>query len=304
METMFQPLKKLPDLGVWLLIVLLSLSACSNQTTPETGETPTEIPPTITTTPEEPTVTLVPAAVVVNGERVPLTWFESEVARYLKAQEALGNTDIGQADAKATVLEDVVDLTLLAQAAKAAGFEVTDEDVQERIDQMAAETDLAGWMTEWGYSEAELSRSLRLEMLAAYQRDVIAESIPETAEQVELRQVFAYTEQGAENALVSLNSGREFAEVAFLYDPAAGGYLGWAPRGYLLVPAVEEAAFNLPVGSYSEIIESDIGFHIVKVLDRADRSLSPDALLTLQRQALYDWLAEQREISTIEVLVD
>jgi parvulin-like peptidyl-prolyl isomerase len=141
-------------------------------------------------------------------------------------------------------------------------------------------------------------------MLAADQRNRILESLPETVEQVELRQVFAYTAEGAEDALVSLNSGREFEEVAFIYDNVTGGYLGWVPRGYLLIPALEDAAFSLEEGAYSEIIESEIGYHIVKVLDREERPLTTDARLVLQRQAVHDWLAEQREMSTIGVLID
>jgi len=304
MEAMFRALKVLSNPGVWLVVLVMSVSACSSQVAPTVSETPTEIAATLTVTADSPTATLVPAAAVVNGERVPLVWFESELARYMLAQETLGNTDIDETDARATVLKDVVDLTLLAQAAREGGVIVTDENVQERMDQLAAEIDLEAWMVKWGYSEADLIYALRLEMLAAQQREVIADSVPEIAEQVELRQVFAYTEEGAENALVSLNSGRDFTEVAFLYDPTAGGYLGWVPRGYLLIAPVEEAAFNLPVGGVSDIIESEIGYHIVKVLDRAERRLTPDARLTLQRKALYDWLAEQRQTSTIEVLTD
>jgi hypothetical protein len=40
------------------------------------------------------------------------------------------------------------------------------------------------------------------------------------------------------------------------------------------------------------------------VLDRAERALSQDAKLTLQRKTLQDWVADQRGIATIEVLID
>lgn len=289
---------------IWLLLLVLTLSACSNNPTPVVEDTPTMAAPTVTSIPEEPTPTLIPAAAVVNGERIPLSWFEQELERYLLAQEAAEQPQEDQALPRETVLNDLIDQVLLAQAARENGLNVDDDAVQARVDTLASEVDLAAWMTSWGYTEEELKQSLKLQMLAANQRDFILETIPEIQEQVELQQVFAYTEEGAKRALVSLNSGRPFEEVAFDYDPTTGGYLGWAPRGYLLIPDVEQAVFNLEVGGYSEVIESEIGYHILMVLSREERALSPDARLTLQRQALHDWLSEQREISEIEVLID
>ena len=67
---------------------------------------------------------------------------------------------------------------------------------------------------------------------------------------------------------------------------------------------MEEAVFDLTVGSYTDIIESEIGYHIVLVIDREVRPLSADARITLTRQALFDWLDEHRATSVIEVLID
>ncbi len=293
----------------WLVLFGLTifvLSACTNGGTPEVDETasPTMQESTSTAIPQTPSATPPPAAAIVNGERIPLAFFESEVQRYLIAQEASGQMIEDDAAAREVVLNDLIDQVLLAQGARAAGITITDAEVQTRLDELASEVDLAAWMAEWGYSDVELFDSLKLQMEAASQRDRIAAEIPDMVEQVELRQVFAYTEEGANSARVSLNSGRDFEEVALVYDPVTGGYLGWVPRGYLLIPAVETAAFDLQVGEHSEIIESEIGFHIVMVLDRAERALSQDAKLTLQRKALQDWVADQRGIATIEVLID
>lgn len=289
---------------IWLLILVFLLSGCSSETTPPVSETPTVSQPTLISTLAQPTPTLIPAAAVVNRERIPLAWYENEVARYLAAQEAAGRPVEDEALAREHVLDDIISQVLLAQSARTNGAAIDDGEIQAAIEKLASEVDLDAWMAEWGYSEADLRSSLQLQKLAAYQRELIAGSVPEIVEQANLQQVFAYTEEGAERALVSLNSGVSFEEVALTYDPVAGGVLGWVPRGYLLIPAVEEAAFNLPVGTYSDIIESEIGYHIVMVLEREDRPLSSDARLTLQRQALYTWIEEQRENSTIEVLID
>ena len=291
-------------ISLWLLLLVFVLLACEPDPTLTETVTQQKITPSVTSTPKPATPTMVPAAFLVNGEGVSLAWFESEVSRYLLAQENLGEPVEDQTTARDIVRKDIIDLVLLAQGAQAAGFSVSDTDVQARMDELAAEVDLPAWMAQWGYTEEDLFQSLKLQLQADYQKKQILDSIPEFAEQVELQQVFAYTETGASNALVSLNSGRDFDEVAFTYDPTTGGYLGWAPRGYLLIPALEEVAFSLPIGEYSEVIESEIGYHILLVLDRADRPLTSDARMTLQRSALHTWLDQQREQATIEVIVD
>jgi len=76
-------------------------------------------------------------------------------------------------------------------------------------------------------------------------------------------------------------------------DPVTRGDIGWFPRGYLTEKAVEDAAFSLEAGKYSAIIPGEVGFHIIKTLElQADRPLSPDALLALQK-ARFNGLACQ-----------
>ena len=71
------------------------------------------------------------------------------------------------------------------------------------------------------------------------------------------------------------------------------------PRGYLLDAKADEAVFALQVDSYSDVIATDAGFHIFKVVERGDHLLSPDALLTIQELTLKNWVAEQRAKSNI-----
>jgi len=93
-----------------------------------------------------------------------------------------------------------------------------------------------------------------------------------------------------------LNGGADFDELALEADPVTLGDLGWVPRGYLLDARIEEIAFDLTVGEHSDVIATDVGFHIVRVLERDPaRPLSPDAILVLQEQALKKWIEEQRQ---------
>ena len=131
-------------------------------------------------------------------------------------------------------------------------------------------------------------------------RDKIISSVPATAEQVHIQQILLYNEGTAQGFLTQLNGGAEFDSLAFDADPLTRGDLGWVPRGYLLDSKIEEAAFRLNVGDHSDVIATDVGFHILRILARDPaRPLSPDALLALQERALRAWVDEQRQTAAI-----
>ena len=55
---------------------------------------------------------------------------------------------------------------------------------------------------------------------------------------------------------------------------AQGGDIGFVERGVIL-PEVEKAAFGLPVGQVSDVIETEMGFHIIAVVDKRGAGLKP-----------------------------
>jgi peptidyl-prolyl cis-trans isomerase C len=282
------------------LFLALALSACGG-----TGGL-NLLQPTLTPTPSPtPTATPIPLAVSVNGEGITIPEFEAELARYQQAQNALGNTISPEAAAK-TVSDEIVDILLLAQGAAASGYHVDDAMLKKRIDSLAAQMGgaeaLAAWQKDHGYTQATFNSDLRRQMAAAYMRDQLASSVPTAVEQVHVKQILLYDEDAAQKALGYLKGGKDFNDLAAQYDPVTKGELGWFPRGYLSDPAVEIAAFALQPGETSEIIQIQAGYDILFVVERDPaRTLSPDALLTLQERALQDWLAQQRKQSKIVV---
>lgn len=237
-------------------------------------------------------------ALTVNGEGITVVEFNAEVGRYTSAQTTLGKT-VDSAAATSTVIDDLVAQLLLSQAAHANGFTLDDTALQGRVDSLAAQIGgaeaLTGWESEHGYSDQAFRSALKRAAEAAWMRDKIVSTVPSTAEQVHVQQILLYNQETAVSFLTQLNNGADFNELAFEADPFTRGDLGWVPRGYLLNMQIEEAAFNLTVGQYSDVITTEVGFHIVRILEHdSNRPLSPDALLSLQELALRKWMEEQR----------
>jgi len=293
-------LTKIILLGI-ALIAIWGLSGCSTGVEAQATETPA---PTRTALP--PTPTPIPAAVKVNGEVVLQSLYDAWRASYEVAQET-GNVLASDEEAQQVVLDELIDQTLFAQGAAENGYIVSEDDLDARLVSLAesagGETKLTAWQEANGFDPENFRAALRLAMAAAWQRDQIAASVPQEAEQVKARQLLLLDEDTANVYLNQLEAGVEFATIANIVDPTLGGDLYWFPRGYLTQVSVEEAAFALEPGQISEIIESDLGYHIVEVLDKGIRPLSPEARNFLQHQAVENWLTERREKSQIEILL-
>ncbi len=229
--------------------------------------------------------------------------FNAELARYKVSMTGLKKT-VSDDQALQAVREDVVNQLLLAQAAAEGGFLMDDAALKLRLDALITKIGgadkLASWQQLHGYTEASFNDALKRASAAAWMRDKIISGLPSTTEQVHVRQILLYNEDVAKNYFDRLKTGADFDQLAADVDPITQGDIGWFPRGYLAEKSVEDAAFSLEIGAYSAIIPGEVGFHIIKLLERqTDRVLSPDALSTLQTHALNDWLTARRQQSKI-----
>jgi peptidyl-prolyl cis-trans isomerase C len=262
------------------------------------------VKPTLTAVP--PTSTPVPMAAIVNGEGITLAEFQVEVGRYEASSSITGT--ILASDTNTIVLNELIDQTLFAQAAAENGYTVDDTLIQTRIE--ALETQLGGagalqsWQDAHDYSAEAFTSALKRAVAAAWMRDQVITAVPETAEQVHVLQILVTTQQEADQVYASLQSGKSFLNLASTYDPLTEGDLGWFPRDYLSDLSIEQAAFQLQEGQYSTVIHTQIGYHILYLLERdAQQPLQPDARMALQAKAVQDWISQRRENSVIQILL-
>ena len=115
------------------------------------------------------------------------------------------------------------------------------------------------------------------------------DSLPYLPSEVEISEIIMKPEVNEEEAELSRNklteikekilSGEEsFEDMARKYssDPgsgANGGDLGWSKRGSF-VTEFEAAAYDLDINEISEIVETQFGYHIIKLIDRRGNQLN------------------------------
>ena len=99
----------------------------------------------------------------------------------------------------------------------------------------------------------------------------------------------------AEDVLKQARAGADFAELAKKYseDDASqknGGDLDYFGRGRM-VPEFDQAAFSLEVGKISDLVKTQYGYHIIKVMDKRAAITRPIADV---RQQIQDQLSYER----------
>jgi hypothetical protein len=135
--------------------------------------------------------------------------------------------------------------------------------------------------------------------------EILEGEVPARAEQVHAAHILVATEDAARAALDRINGGEDFGAVAreVSTDTAtagSGGDLGWFPRSVMVEPFTE-AAFALQPGEISGLVQTEFGWHIIKVLEREDdRPLTLSTLQSLKGQAFTKWLQDRRDEADVE----
>lgn len=106
----------------------------------------------------------------------------------------------------------------------------------------------------------------------------------------------------AAEVLEKLKKGEDFIKLAAevsddLGTKAKGGDLDFFPKG-TMIPAFEEAAFSLKPGELSNIVETEYGYHIIKLEEKKEPLLEPYE--TIKEKVKDQALQEMRKTAVTE----
>lgn len=174
-----------------------------------------------------------------------------------------------------------IDYVVLDNNAYKAQVEVSDEEIQEYYDlnqaQFLSPEQVKVSYVELSADDLELAEPITDEQINDYyQQNKAYYSEPEKRRVAHILVEYGddqdSAEQKANDLLTQLNNGADFAELASnesddIVSAEMGGDLDWIERD-MLDPDFEKAAFALQnVGELSQVVESEFGYHIIKLTD-------------------------------------
>lgn len=271
--------------------------------------------------------------VLVSGKDLNLT--VGEVLMNIQSSYGLRANQLKNLDAtrlKTVILrnaESMAEKTLLLRAAKAAGFSASDVQVDSVLSlqyaRMGGEDKFTEMLVQAGIDIANVKKDIREGLtIQNYLSSTLAAASPVSEEEIEaaynepktvtVRHILLNTQgksdeekkairEKMEELLKRARSGEDFETLAREYseDPGSkskGGLYENITRGQMVKP-FEDAAFSVPVGQISDVIETQFGYHIVKVVSRNKEKQPLDAV----RDQLKEQLGKQKEQEAYQKLI-
>jgi len=241
----------------------------------------------------------------VNDQPITLESFQRLLERAERQQLNIANV----AQFQDAVLSVMIEQVLINQAAAERGIIVSDAEVDAELQETIA---LAGspeawnaWLTQNGYSEPEMRESLRDALITGRVRDAIIGDLSGPVPLVHARHILVRDEALANDIISQLASGADFGALAAQYSQDmtsanSGGDLGWFAEDELLQPALAYAAFNSPLNQVEGPIATELGYHVLEVLERRDETVEETRRASLAEARFENWLTSLASSATVE----
>ncbi len=149
-----------------------------------------------------------------------------------------------------------------------------------------------------GLSEADLRYFIESDILRTKLVDALGAEVPTTEEQVHARHILVADQSTAQQLYDMLQIGIDWDMLAAQYGTDAsstkGGDLGWFGHYSGFDTTFVAKAYETQVGTVSQPFQTQFGWHLVQVLERADRPLTASQLSQARDSQLQTWLSAQQ----------
>jgi peptidyl-prolyl cis-trans isomerase C len=235
------------------------------------------------------------SAALVNGVSIP----QARVDMRVKAAMQQGQPD--SPDLRKAVRDDLINLEVITQAATKNGLDKQPEVALQL--ELARQSVLAGaFVQDYAKNHAIGDDVLKQEYEALKKRVGNKE--------YKLSHILVDTEDEAKKVAAELKKGAKFAKVAKANtkDPGSkesGGDLGWAVPSNFVQP-FGEAVLKLSKGQVSAPVQTQYGWHIIKLEDTRElkvppyEEVKPNLEKRLQQQAIQKNIEELRGKAKVE----
>ncbi len=235
------------------------------------------------------------SAALVNGVSIP----QARVDMRVKAAAQQGQPDTPEL--RKAVRDDLINLEVISQAATKSGLDKQPEVAQQL--ELARQSVLAGaYVQDYAKTHPISDDALKQE----YENLKLRVGNKE----YKLSHILVESEDEAKKAAAELKKGGKFAKIAKTKsrDPGSaekGGDLGWNVPSNFVQP-FGEAVLKLNKGQVSEPVQTQYGWHIIKLEDTRElkvptfEELKPNLEKRLQQQALQKAIEDLRGKAKIE----
>ncbi len=229
---------------------------------------------------------------------------------------------------KNNIVEKLIMEKLIEKETENMKITVTDEEIQKKLDEyailMGGQEKFDEFLVTNNISKEFFYENMRKEILVDKHKEHIMNNInisekdaKEFFEQykdnlikVKASHILVSSEEEGKKILERLKNGENFATLATLesldsVSAAKGGDLGYFGKGEM-ISEFEDAAFSLKVGETSDLVKTEVGYHIIHVEDRKDTfdSLKDDITNKLKEQEYVKVVQDLRNKAKVKNYLD
>lgn len=202
----------------------------------------------------------------VNGREITDRDIMYTISRFPRDRQAY----LASEEGKKQLLEQIISFELVYNYALDNSMDKESEYI-EQVKNVSKEI-----LTQFAINKILSEVSVTDQEIEKYYEENMSTYIQEQS--VRAKHILVKTLEEAKEIKEKINSGLSFEDAAKQFSScpssAQGGDLGVFTRGRM-VPEFENAAFELSVGEISQPVETQFGYHLIKVEEKNDASIMP-----------------------------